>query len=74
VNYLTIGIGALFLMYGILTIFLRIKSPDKLKKIESFKAKYGELGKVYHFISYSFAPLLLGFVFVFLGFRGVTFF
>jgi hypothetical protein len=67
-NYVTIGMGTVAVLYGILTMILRIKSPEKFGKLEAMKKRFGStMGLVIHIFAYSVLPILFGLFSIFVG-------
>ena len=59
-------LGALFVLYGILTLCARIVKPSLFSKLEKMKQLYGKkLGLIIHFVSYTLLPLAAGGYFLF---------
>lgn len=64
-----IGIGVIF--YGVYTLYVRVKSPSKLGKLEAMKKQWGDTpGSIMHLVAYSIMPLVLGAVVLVTGLRG----
>ena len=57
-------IGILALLYGLYTIYLRVRKDSKAwGKLEKMKEVYGEkAGTVIHIISYTIVPIAVGIV------------
>lgn len=57
-------IGILALLYGLYTIYLRVRKDSKAwGKLEKMKEVYGEkAGTVIHIISYAIVPIAVGIV------------
>ena len=57
-------IGILALLYGLYTIYLRVRKDSKTwGKLEKMKEVYGEkAGTVIHIISYTIVPIAVGIV------------
>ena len=57
-------IGVLALLYGLYTIYLRVRKDSKTwGKLEKMKEAYGEkAGTVIHIISYTIVPIAVGIV------------
>ena len=57
-------IGILALLYGLYTIYLRVRKDSKAwGKLEKMKEVYGEkAGNVIHIISYTIVPIAVGIV------------
>ena len=67
------GIG--MISYGILSIFIRYKHPEKFGKLEPMKKIWGErVGIIIHIVGYTIIPLLVGFMALIAGIRGVSIF
>lgn len=57
-------IGILALLYGLYTIYLRVRKDSKAwGKLEKMKEAYGEkAGTIIHIISYTIVPIAVGIV------------
>jgi hypothetical protein len=74
-NVITLSLGIILFGFGIFSIILRIKSPEKFGKLEAMKNKFGdEGGMLIHIIFYSVLPILAGIVFIVCGILGVSIF
>jgi hypothetical protein len=74
-NYTTLAIGLFALLFGVCTLFVRVKNPEKFGKLNAMKEKYGEkTGATIHTISYTVIPIVAGIVFIVVGFMGVAVF
>jgi hypothetical protein len=74
-NYTTLAIGLFALLFGICTLFLRVKNPEKFGKLNAMKEKYGEkTGATIHTISYTVIPIIAGILFIVIGLKGVAIF
>ncbi len=72
-NLVTIGIGLLIFLYGLYTMILRIKSPDKLGKLKAMKDKFGDnTGNILHIIAYTVLPIIFGTILIFAGLNGLS--
>ncbi len=62
----TLIFGIIALLFGLLTIYLRIfKNSKGLGKLESMKETYGEkLGLAIHIVSYTVVPIVVGIVMI----------
>jgi hypothetical protein len=70
-NYTTLAIGLLALLFGICTLFIRMKHPQTFSKLNAMKEKYGEkAGTLIHTISYTILPIIAGIIFIIIGFMG----
>ena len=70
-NYTTLAIGLFALLTGICTLYLRVKHPEKFRKLNVMKEKYGEkTGAAIHTISYTILPIIAGIIFIIIGFMG----
>ena len=70
-NYTTLAIGLFALLTGIGTLYLRVKHPEKFRKLNVMKEKYGEkTGAAIHTISYTILPIIAGIIFIIIGFMG----
>ena len=74
-NYTTLVIGLVALAFGVCTLFVRMKNPDKFGKLNAMKEKYGEkTGAAIHTISYTVLPIIAGIVFIVGGLMGLEIF
>jgi len=74
-NYTTLTIGLFALLFGICTLFFRVKNPEKFGKLNAMKEKYGEkAGVAIHTISYTVIPIIAGIIFIVVGLKGVAIF
>ena len=72
-DYPTIGIGVFALLYGIFTLTVRMKNPEKLGKLVAMKEKFGDKnGTLLHVIGYTIMPVVVGMVFIISGLNGVS--
>lgn len=62
----TLIFGIISLLFGLLTIYLRIfKNSKGLGKLEAMKETYGEkLGLAIHIVSYTVVPIVVGIVMI----------
>lgn len=64
-NYTFLVLGLAAILYGIYTFIIRIKNPEKLRKLGATKKALGEkTGIVIHTIAYSIIPIIVGILFV----------
>ena len=64
-NYTFIFIGILAVLYGIYTIIVRIKNPQKLTKLTEMKKRMdNKRATIIHTIFYSVFPIIVGIVFI----------
>ena len=74
-NYITAGIGTLAFVYGVFSIFIRMKNPSKFAKLEAMKKLWGEkAGTAVHIIGYTIVPIIVGIVFIVSGLQGKAIF
>lgn len=74
-NYITLVIGILAFVYGVFSIFIRMKNPSKFAKLDAMKKFWGEkAGTAIHFIGYTVVPIIVGIVFIVLGLQGKSIF
>ncbi len=65
-DYLNLIFGIGFILFGIYTLIMRKKSPEKFYKLEAMKKQFGEKkGDLIHLVSYAILPITLGIVFLF---------
>ena len=61
-------LGALMMVYGIVTLILRNVAPERFWKLERMKKKWGEkAGMRIHVIGYTVLPLVAGLVLIIRG-------
>ena len=54
-------LGGIMIVYGIITLVMRIVAPDRLWKLEPMKKQWGEKsGVIIHIVAYTMLPLVLG--------------
>jgi len=74
-NYTTLAIGLFALAFGICTLIVRVKNPEKFGKLNAMQEKFGEkMGEAIHTISYTVIPIIAGIVFIVGGLMGLTVF
>lgn len=74
-NPVTVLLGALALVFGLYTLVARVKTPEKLGKLEAMKKQWGpSAGNAVHLVAYTIVPIIVGLVFIITGFRGVALF
>ena len=73
-DFITIGIGLLPVLYGIYILVLRLQGKnEKLKKLEPMKKFWGErLGPLIHIVAYVIAPITIGVVIIIAGVNGTS--
>ena len=61
-------LGALMMVYGVVTLIIRKVAPDRFLKLEPMKKKWGEKAAVrIHVIGYTVLPLVAGVVLIIRG-------
>lgn len=74
-NWLTILIGVAAVLFGIYTLVVRAKAPEKFSKLEAMKQAWGEKGGLFlHIAGYTLAPIFVGISFILAGIQGVALF
>ena len=74
-NYITLAIRLFALVFKTCTLVVRMKNPEKFGKLNAMKEKFGEkTGTAIHTISYTVLPIIVGIVFIVVGFMGVAIF
>lgn len=72
-DIVTISAGAIVIIFGIYTFYARIKTPDKLAKLQAMQEKFGKgVGTTVHTIAYSVLPVIFGGILVNSGLNGVS--
>jgi len=70
-NPISLGIGAASVAFGVYTLILRARRPDKFAKLEAMQKAWGRtLGTIIHVVAYSVVPLLFGVYAILAGLRG----
>ena len=58
-------LGALMIVYGVVTLIMRKVAPDRFLKLEPMKRKWGEKAAMrIHVIGYTVLPLVAGLVLI----------
>ncbi len=74
-DFITFAIGCFALLFGLYSIYARIKQPEMLGKLDAMKARWGnQAGVTLHVISYTVVSIGVGVAFIFLGLQGVSLF
>lgn len=74
-NWITIGVGVAALLYGVYTLIMRFKAPEKFGKLEVMRRFWGEkAGLVIHFVGYTLVPMIVGILLVIAGIKGAALF
>ncbi len=74
-DFITFTLGCFALLFGLYSIYARIKQPEVLGKLEAMKARWGnQTGMILHVISYTVVPICVGIGFIYLGIQGVSLF
>jgi hypothetical protein len=74
-NPITVGIGAASFAFGVYTLIVRAKRPEKFAKLEAMRKAWGQTaGTVIHVVAYSVVPLLFGVYAILAGLRGQSIF
>lgn len=72
-NLFTIGIGVAICLYGIYTLRMRTRSPEKFGKLTAMKDKFGDsTGMAIHIVAYTVVPIVVGIIVSFAGFNGLS--
>lgn len=68
--------GILFLVLGLITLYLRIfKNSKGMKKLDKMKSFYGEkAGTIIHIISYTVVPIVVGIICIVASCMGIDIF
>jgi multisubunit Na+/H+ antiporter MnhB subunit len=74
-NLVTLLLGAVALSFGLYTLYLRGRSPEKFRKLEAMKKQWGPgIGNTVHLIAYSILPIVVGVILLTAGWLGVAIF
>jgi hypothetical protein len=72
-DIVTVVVGALICLYGLYTLVMRIKSPEKFVKLKAMKEKFGNsAGNIIHIIAYTVAPIVFGAIVIVSGLNGLS--
>ena len=72
-DFVTISIGGLISLFGVYTMVMRTRFPDKSTTLTTMKAKYGAVnGTAVHIFAYSVVPIVLGIILSFTGLYGMS--
>jgi len=72
-NLFTMGLGAAICIYGIYTMTMRTRAPEKLGKLKAMKEKYGDSsGMALHIVAFTVVPIVMGIILSFAGFNGLS--
>ena len=72
-DLVTMGIGGALCLYGVYTMAMRTRSPEKFGKLKAMKDKYGASnGLAIHIMAYTVVPIVVGIMVSFAGFNGFS--
>jgi predicted acyltransferase len=72
-QYTTIVLGSLILLFALVTLIGSVKSPDELVRLKYMRAKMGnKVGTLVHTLVYVVVPLIFGFFMTRAGINGVS--
>ena len=72
-NLFTMVIGVVICLYGVYTMTMRTRSPEKFVKLKAMKDKYGDsTGTAIHIMAFSVVPIVMGIILSFAGFNGLS--
>ncbi len=72
-NLFTMGIGGVICLYGVYTMTMRTRAPEKFGKLKAMKDKYGDSnGLAIHIMAFTVVPIVMGIIFSFAGFNGLS--
>jgi low temperature requirement protein LtrA len=72
-DLVTMGIGIVICLYGIYTMTMRKRSPEKFGKLKAMKEKHGDsTGLAIHIMAYTVVPIVVGIILSFAGFNGLS--
>lgn len=72
-QYSTLTLGTVIVLFGIYTIYMTIKSPNELIKLKYMRAKLGyKAGTAIHTLAYVIVPLVFGGFIINAGIDGIT--
>ena len=68
-------IGIIVLGFGIITLVMRQRSPERFAKLRAMKEKLGDkAGYRLHLFGYSLVPIVVGIIFLVAGLFGISIF
>jgi uncharacterized membrane protein len=74
-NFVTVLIGLVLIIYGVFTFIQRKKNPKSFAKLEAMKRFWGERNGYYvHVFGYTVLPVVVGLVILILGLIGGSIF
>jgi hypothetical protein len=74
-NWISLTVGLFALVYGLYSIYARLKFPEKFGKLEAMKKAYGtRIGNLIHIFNYTLIPIGFGIMMIFAGIWGVPIF
>lgn len=72
-DLLTMGIGGAICLYGIYTLVMRTRSPEKFGKLKVMQDKFGkDTGTALHISAYTVMPIVVGVLVLFAGLNGLS--
>jgi hypothetical protein len=72
-DLITISMGLVICLYGVYTLVMRTKSPEKFNGLAAMKAKYGDSsGTAAHILAFTVLPIVLGIILSFAGLFGLS--
>ena len=72
-DFVTVGLGVAVVLYGLYTLIMRIKPPEKFGKLKAMKDKFGSTaGQTIHVIAYTAMPILFGVIVIIAGINGLS--
>ena len=72
-DLVTISMGLVICLYGVYTLVMRTKSPEKFSRLTAMKAKYGDSsGTAAHILAFTVLPIVVGIILSFAGLFGLS--
>lgn len=72
-QYTTLALGSLIMLFGIYTSWMSIKNPAELYKLKYMREKMGmKVGTTVHTLAYIVVPVIFGYLMIRSGIDGVT--
>lgn len=72
-NLFTMGLGIAICVYGLYTMTMRTRAPEKFGKLKAMKDKHGDsTGTALHIVAYTVVPIVMGIILSFAGFNGMS--
>ena len=72
-DWVTLGSGLALCCYGLYTMVMRTKHPEKVFRLKALKGRYGDInGTAVHIVAFTVLPVILGTIMSFRGFIRIS--